>query len=47
MQEAQPDPIPNGKLQLAMTMIVVVLGIVASLKESFPDVGDEGVAVPE
>jgi exosome complex RNA-binding protein Rrp42 (RNase PH superfamily) len=47
MQEAQPDLIPNGKLQLAMTTIVVVLGIVASLKEPFPDVGDEGVAVPE
>jgi exosome complex RNA-binding protein Rrp42 (RNase PH superfamily) len=47
MQEAQPDPIPNGKLQLTMTTIVVVLGIVASLKEPFPNVGDEGVAVPE
>jgi hypothetical protein len=47
MQEAQPDPIPNGKLQIAMTTIIVVLGIVASLKELFPDVGDEGVAVPE
>jgi exosome complex RNA-binding protein Rrp42 (RNase PH superfamily) len=47
MQEAQPDPIPNGKLQLAMTTIVVVLGIVASLKEPFPDVGEEGVAVME
>jgi hypothetical protein len=30
-----------------MTTIVVVLGIVASLKESFPDVGEEGVAVTE
>jgi exosome complex RNA-binding protein Rrp42 (RNase PH superfamily) len=47
MQEAQPDPIPNGKFQLAMTTIVVVLGIVASLKEPFPDVGEEGVAVME
>jgi exosome complex RNA-binding protein Rrp42 (RNase PH superfamily) len=47
MQEAQPDPIPNGKFQLAMTTIVVVLGIVASLKEPFPGVRDEGVAVSE
>jgi exosome complex RNA-binding protein Rrp42 (RNase PH superfamily) len=47
MQEAQPYPIPNGKLQLAMTTIVVVFGIVASLKEPFPDVSDEGVAVTE
>jgi hypothetical protein len=30
-----------------MTTIVVVLGIVASLKEPFPGVGDEGVAVSE
>jgi exosome complex RNA-binding protein Rrp42 (RNase PH superfamily) len=30
-----------------MTTIVIVLGIVASLKEPFPDVGEEGVAVTE
>jgi hypothetical protein len=30
-----------------MTTIIVVLGIVASLKELFPDVGEEGVAVME
>jgi exosome complex RNA-binding protein Rrp42 (RNase PH superfamily) len=47
MQEAQPDPIPNDKLQLAMATIVVVLGIVASLKEPFPDAGEEGVAIME
>jgi exosome complex RNA-binding protein Rrp42 (RNase PH superfamily) len=47
MQEAQPDPIPNGKFLLAMTTIVVVLVIVPSLKEPFPDVGEEGVAVTE
>jgi exosome complex RNA-binding protein Rrp42 (RNase PH superfamily) len=47
MQEAQPDPIPNGKLQLAMTTIVVVLGIDASFKEPFLDVGEKGVTVTE
>jgi exosome complex RNA-binding protein Rrp42 (RNase PH superfamily) len=47
MHEEQPDPLPNNKLQLAMTTIVVMLGVVASLKEPFHDVGEEGVAVTE
>ena len=47
VEEAELDPIANRKLQLAVVLVVVVLGVLPGLEKALTDVGEEGVAITE
>ena len=47
MEQPEPHPVPDVEAQVAMMSVVVALGIVLCLLETFPDIGDESVAVLE
>jgi len=47
VEEAEPDPIADRKLQLAVVLVVVVLGVLLGLEKVLADVGEEGVAIME
>jgi len=47
VEEAELDPIANRKLQLAVVLVVVVLGVLPGLEKALADVGEEGVAITE
>ena len=47
MEEVEPDPIANRKLQLAVVLVVVVLGVLPGLEKALADVGEEGVVITE
>jgi len=47
VEEAEPDPIADRKLQLAVVLVVVVLSVLPGLEKSLADVGEEGIAVTE
>ena len=47
VEEAEPDPIADRKLQLAVVLVVVVLSVLLRLEKTLADVGEEGIAVTE
>jgi hypothetical protein len=46
MKEAEPDPITDAKLQLAMMGVVVLLGILLGLEKTITNLREEGVPIP-
>jgi hypothetical protein len=47
MVEAKPDPIAYLELDMAMGLVVMLLHVILSLKKTFPDFGQECVALLE
>ena len=47
VEEVEPDPIANRKLQLVVVLIVVMLGVLPGLEKTLADVGEEGVVITE
>ena len=47
VEEVEPDPIANRKLQLVVVLVVVMLGVLPGLEKTLADVGEEGVVITE
>ena len=45
VKKAEPDPVVYSELQQAVMCIIIPFGICLSLQQTFPNIGEEGIAV--